>query len=765
MKHLLLFCLILSLSMAAWAALPSCYHTYDEIVDLLNHYAAEYPNQAQVHLLGHSQEDQVPIYGIKISNNVTQDQDQPAVLIVGQVHAEEVLGVEITLSNIKEILQNRNNNPYNIWLSQLEMWFVPTLNPEGHKVVTDNIDTSYRKNKRDMNGNGVFDFDPRVGYDPDGVDINRNFGFNWVHGDTLFHPGGKEKYDYFRGPGEMSESEVQAIAALCEAKKFTYSICWHSSRTGDHSERIYYSFDWKNVRPSPDLALAQSIAQGVASQIIKEAGTGTYQALPNLSRKGCFHDWMYQQFGTIQLLIECGTENLQPDSLLMVDTIQRATNGVKWFMNRALPYSTAVPSNSLLTGVVSDASTGEFLEAEIIIPERHAIWFRPRTSKASTGRYYRPIMQGTYTVLARKKGYFDREYQAVTVSQGSMATRDIELQKKADATLSGWVRSGGQDIAAKIVLKDLQPDTLIVSGNYSLNTYEAAAIGIEVTADGYYPYLDTITIKPGTNHLYIDLSPAEVIFSEDWENGMQNWLVNGPWTIQNEIAASGYAITDSIGGYGFYAMNCDVHIQTASPIALPSSEHIYLIFDQHLYTEWDWDLVRVEVSADQSQWQEIWNSSGRYDWWHTIHIPLGELAGQELYFRFRLTDQSTDVELTDPGWTLDNIRIVSGIAVSNQEYLNEAPALSALYPNFPNPFNPETTIRFSLGKTSRVKLSIYNTKGQLVKTLANDILTPGQHQKTWNGRDESGQAVASGVYFYRLDADNYRRTMKMVLMK
>ncbi len=766
MKHLFILGLLVCLSLSAFATLPTCYHTYDEIVTLLNAYEAQYPNQAKVHLLGYSQEDQVPIYGIKISNNVLQDQDQPSVLFVGQVHAEEVLGVEITLSNIKEILENRNTTPYNIWLSQLEMWFVPTLNPEGHNVVTSNMDTSYRKNKRDNNNNGIFDYSPLVGYDIDGVDINRNFGFNWVHGDTLYHPGGLEKYDYYRGPAAMSESEVEAIRILSEQKKFTYSICWHSSRTGNLSEKIYYSFNWKEVRPSPDVALAQSIAQGVASQIPKEGGSGVYEALPNLGRKGNFHDWLYQQYGTIQLLIEVGTSNLQPDSLLMVDTIQRATNGVKWLLNRSLPFSTSVPSSSLLTGLVKDADTNEPLEAEIIIVERHAKWFRPRTSLASTGRYYRPISPGTYTVLARKKGYYDQEYPAVLVNNGSMTTRNITLQSKPEASLSGWVRSGGEPIAARIVLHDIEPDTLLVNGNFVLNTYEAQEIEIEITADGYFPYIARININPGMNGLYIDLSPVTTIFSEDWENGMDGWLVEGPWVLQNELSASGYAMTDSWGGYGFYAMNCDVHIQTASPIALPSSEHVYLIFDQHLHTEWDWDLVRVEVSADQSQWQEIWNSSGKYDWWHTIHIPLGELAGQELYFRFRLTDQSTHEELTDPGWTLDNIRIVSGIAVSNQEYLNETPVLSALYPNFPNPFNPETTIRFSVNDNdTSIQLTVYNLKGQKVKTLYNGSMARGQHSIVWNGTDDNNKRVSSGMYLYKITDGTQSQARKMLLMK
>ncbi|MDZ4122019.1 MAG: M14 family zinc carboxypeptidase, partial [Candidatus Cloacimonadaceae bacterium] len=565
MKSLIIAILLLTAVVSvAFGQLPTCYHTYDEIVALMNNYEAQYPDQAKVHLLGYSQEDQIPIYGIKISNNVLLDQDQPSVLFVGQVHAEEVLGVEITLSNIKEILQNSSQNPYNVWLAQLEMWFVPTLNPEGHNVVTSNMDTSFRKNKRDNNGNGIFDFSPLVGYDIDGVDINRNFGYNWVHGDTLMQPGGLEYYDYYRGPAPMSESEVQAIQQLSEQKKFTYSICWHSSRTGNLSEKIYYSFNWKEVRPSPDVAFAQSIAQGVASQIMNEAGTANYEFLPNLGRKGNFHDWMYQQYGTIQLLIEVGTSNLQPDSLLMVNTIQRASNGVRWLLNRALPFSTAVNSNSMLTGLVQDADNNQPLEAEIIVEQRHAPWFRPRMSKPETGRYYRPIAPGTFSVRARKKGYYDTYHPQVVVNANAITPRNIAMQARPPATLSGWVRSSGQAIPAQIILHDIDPDTLAVNGNFVLNTYQHDSIKIEITAEGYFPYIDFITINPGVNTLYVDLSQANDIFSENWENGVSNWLIEGPWVLQNELSASGYAITDSWGGKGLYAMNCDVHIQTAS---------------------------------------------------------------------------------------------------------------------------------------------------------------------------------------------------------
>jgi hypothetical protein len=95
------------------------------------------------------------------------------------------------------------------------------------------------------------------------------------------------------------------------------------------------------------------------------------------------------------------------------------------------------------------------------------------------------------------------------------------------------------------------------------------------------------------------------------------------------------------------------------------------------------------------------------------------------------------------------------------------PELSAttLLPNFPNPFNPTTTISFSLPKDGEVKLSIYNIKGQRVATLLNEPLTSGQHKAVWNGKNQDGHAVSSGVYFYRLDTGDKTVTKKMLLLK
>ncbi|MDH5627999.1 MAG: T9SS type A sorting domain-containing protein [Candidatus Krumholzibacteria bacterium] len=85
--------------------------------------------------------------------------------------------------------------------------------------------------------------------------------------------------------------------------------------------------------------------------------------------------------------------------------------------------------------------------------------------------------------------------------------------------------------------------------------------------------------------------------------------------------------------------------------------------------------------------------------------------------------------------------------------------------NSPNPFNPTTSIRFTLPARERVGLAIYSASGALVRMLVDDVRDRGAHDITWDGRDSSGTPVGSGVYFYRLTAGKFNESKKMVLLK
>ena len=94
-----------------------------------------------------------------------------------------------------------------------------------------------------------------------------------------------------------------------------------------------------------------------------------------------------------------------------------------------------------------------------------------------------------------------------------------------------------------------------------------------------------------------------------------------------------------------------------------------------------------------------------------------------------------------------------------------APMSVALSQNFPNPFNPQTTLSFSLPHQSHVRLSIYNIAGRLVRTLINEERAAGRYSAAWEGRDNTGGLVASGVYLYRMEAAEFVQTRRMVLLR
>lgn len=106
-----------------------------------------------------------------------------------------------------------------------------------------------------------------------------------------------------------------------------------------------------------------------------------------------------------------------------------------------------------------------------------------------------------------------------------------------------------------------------------------------------------------------------------------------------------------------------------------------------------------------------------------------------------------------------------GIINSIKKTDNNIPSEYILSQNYPNPFNPETRISFSIGKSERVKISIFNVLGQKVIDLANLELQSGSYEIFWNGLNKDGQQVASGVYIYRIEAGTFIQSKKMTLLR
>ena len=118
------------------------------------------------------------------------------------------------------------------------------------------------------------------------------------------------------------------------------------------------------------------------------------------------------------------------------------------------------------------------------------------------------------------------------------------------------------------------------------------------------------------------------------------------------------------------------------------------------------------------------------------------------------------------GWEMTGQDFVlsQGTGVESKDR-NLKPLTIKLAQNFPNPFNPTTTISFDLPAAAQVEVNIFNAAGQKIRTLVNSGMNAGTHQIEWEGRNDTGQKVTSGVYLYQLKTNNYAKVMKMILAK
>ena len=140
----------------------------------------------------------------------------------------------------------------------------------------------------------------------------------------------------------------------------------------------------------------------------------------------------------------------------------------------------------------------------------------------------------------------------------------------------------------------------------------------------------------------------------------------------------------------------------------------------------------------------------------TFYLDVGVPAGTHTYNVTALYDGIPD--LWESGYSNDATVTVDVGSIP-------LPLVTELNGNYPNPFNPDTRIKFSVHEAGNVRIDIFNSKGQKIRTLVNEYLSANFYNMVWDGKDTNGYNVSSGVYFYKMDAGKYTSTKKMILMK
>jgi len=276
--------------------LPKSYYNETKLHKDLSIWTKAHPELTKLHSIGKTAHGKRPIYALQIQSGI----DRIPVLLIGQHHGDEVLGIEIVMSFTARILNNQNTESIRLLLDKYAFWIVPTLTPDAWQVVTSGKYQWKRKNNTDTNKDG------KLNVKTDGVDLNRNYPTFW-HLDQVL----PESNRFFKGESPASESEIKAILHLAELMRFRYAFFYHSSVSGVHSERIYLPWqDLKDTKTKDDFAEMHKIAEVYADAVPKDYQKGNYDAFAgNTSRTGNARNHFYYQWKTFAWDIEVGGNN------------------------------------------------------------------------------------------------------------------------------------------------------------------------------------------------------------------------------------------------------------------------------------------------------------------------------------------------------------------------------------------------------------------------------------------------------------------------
>jgi hypothetical protein len=772
---LFLFAMVLITTLASQqgqAEINPRFHTYPEMLAEIDSLQGLYSSIMRVDTIGYSTEDSIPIIAVKLSNNPQQELDRPAVLYVGQVHAEEILGNEIVMELLYFIVNNRNTGPVLAWLGNEEIWIVPTANPEGLSVVMSEMDVTFRKTKRDNIGDGIFRYMPGRGGDTSGVDINRNFNLNWDRGDTLFYPGGYEVYDYYRGPAPFSENEARALRELSYRIKPVFSIIYHSSRTGNVSEHVIYPWGWEDSKFPPDSAVITYEGRRFAGMIHRFNSPEFYIPSYHSSRDGTAGDWFYQALGTIQFWIEVGTSNIQPDTSSIINQIVADNmDAAKFLMDRAICHSpSGADQLAMFYGHVTDSLTGQPLEAEVRVLNAYSRQLAPRMTD-EFGSFYRPLLGGTYDLMFRAEGYRTKVLDSIICFRTSSTPVNVRLAPVPMYTISGTIQdlSTGDLLPGIVYILGEFSDTLDVpSGAFSINKPQGEYTLLVAADDDHVPYHGSVSLEGNRSFAFGLPGAVDVVFSDDFEGGLGNWISGGTQNTWGTIVPGllgGAAVTESPTGE--YHRDMDSWLQTASPLDLAQYQSAALSFWNAYDFEVGYDSAYVEVSSDGGgTWNVVspgysrWNQDWCQEW-----IPLDDYAGQSnILVRFHVV---TDSSLSEQGWTIDNVKVIGADegATGVHDKQNVIPLTYALNPPYPNPFNSSVVIPYQIAEPGDISITITNILGQRAYHLRRTHSEAGSFKFVWDGRGDGYLPLSSGIYFITFRAGSFQQTRKALLLK
>ena len=783
------------------------------------------------------------IWVLKVSDNVEIEEDEPSIYYLAEHHAREPISLEVNMAVLNHILENYGTDPeITENVNNTQIWFVPLVNPDGHKIVTDELNTMWRKNICDNNGNGLIDVTGY--YAEDGTDPNRNYGWEWGGASTNWES------ETYQGTSAFSEPEIQTVKNLIDSHHFIAGISYHS-----YSELVLFPFGYANGVVAPDHDALEELAVDMATTIEGQNGgyytpQSTWELYPCT---GTTDDYSYGEHGIFSFTIELATEFIPPAGEIG-EICENNIEAAMILLDRM--------NHSTLTGHITNANTGEIVAAQIFIDgvDNTGVYREPYTSDEEFGSYYRLLTNGSYDVTYSVYGYDSQTFENVLIND-DVTLLEVALSPSNNTiNLSGIITDGdtGEPIAnATVAIQDLEisPVTTNDYGEYIIEDLYEFNYSIAVYNPVYAGILEQHFVTAANNVMDFELyaMPDGTFeageFASSWNlSGNNNWVIDNVTVFSGDYSAKSGMISDD---------------QTSSlSISLFVQEDNQISFYQKVSSETNYDYLRFYID---SILQDSWSGNGSWQFelydaesgFHTFKWEYYKDGGVSSYqdcgwideitfptssvivtptvlefldqsslegLEFSIINNSNDNvvinNMDEEGsgninWVIDEFTLSLPYTMAASEQLdflvmvefpivsrgrdiisdilyidtsegefeieilfdtnlyssaeNGIPAITKFNGNYPNPFNPTTTFSYSLANESKVTLTLFNIKGQKIKTLVSENQTAGIHQVIWDGTDNHDKKVSTGIYFSQWDvkdeSSDYTSVKKIILLK
>jgi PKD repeat protein len=450
------------------------YHSYNTMLSELQSLESSYPTICKLYNLGTSSSSSYSLWGLKISDNVAIEEDEPSTFLCGAIHGNEKPGPEVVIYTINHIISKYNSDSAITHLvNNTQLWFVPMVNPWGHV-----------NNTR---------------YNANGVDLNRDWPTSWTYAEPL----------------AQAETNV-IINNFLKKHHFVAGVDYHTYGKLTMTPWAYTS------AYTADHSAIYGLAQEMASSSGHSVGTINYfMGTVN----GSSVDYEYGFFGIFAYGVELGTSH-SPTVAVMEQICQTELNAALLVLKRV--------HRATVTGIVTNAQTGQPLAATIHVNEIDKTdKCNPFLSDTQYGRYYRLLPTGSYTFTISASGFITQTKTNIATNSTSQTILNIALIPEGGdcpVPAANFTFSSNQGTA---VFTDSSTCTYpITAWNWTFGDGSQSTVKNPTyiyTASGTYPVTLTVTNSCGKSGSKTQNIVITIDSSSD-RNDVVGSFSNGIWT-------------------------------------------------------------------------------------------------------------------------------------------------------------------------------------------------------------------------------------------